>query len=141
MEKGNNMRHEVIMTLDEFNQLKETREQPSKMLQDSYNNVKAKLDLAYKQIDELNASLSMYIIGGAKPRQESRSDVPEVKPTFKSIANKHWTDDELDSLHHSVDADTTVAYLSDLFGRTESSIRSKAISLGYKIKHKRIISV
>ena len=170
------MRHEVIMTLDEFNQLKETREEPSRMLQDSYNNVKAKLDLAYKHIDELNASLSMYVIGGAKRREEekainhfatsspngvltptiahldrntryeirlfkAKSDIPEVEPTCKSISNKHWVDDELDSLHHSVGTDTTVDYLSSLFGRTESAIRSKAISLGYRIKRKRIISV
>ena len=135
------MRHEIIMTLDEFNQLKETREQPSKMLQDSYNNVKAKLDLAYKQIDELNAALSMYSIGGAKPRQESRSDVPEVEPTFEYRANRAWTDKELLKIKDSANTESTVAYLSELFGRTESSIRSKAISLGYRIKNKRIVSM
>ena len=136
----------VKMSLDEFNQLKETREEPSRMLQDSYNNVKAKLDLAYKQIDELNASLSMYVIGGARmnpPIEEVEKIIQIIaddEPKETERANKGWSAIEVSQLIDWVDTENTVAYMSAFFGRTESAIRSKVISLGYRIKHKRIVS-
>ena len=114
MDEGDIMTTYVKMTLDEFNELKETREQPSKLLQQAYDNVKAKLDEAYKQIDELNASLATYIIGGAKPREQPK--------LVEAAKNSRWSKAEKQTLHKYIGQSIKVL-TEQLPGRTEEAVR------------------
>ena len=116
----------VKMSLDEFNQLKETREQPSKMLQDSYNNIKTKLDLAYKQIDELNAALSMYIIGGAKPREQPK--------LVEAVKNSRWSKTEKQVLHKYI-GESIKVLTKQLPGRTEEAVRWQLHQVDLHVKN------
>lgn len=126
------MTHTITMSPEEYDELVTKQNEPSKLLQESYNNVKKKLDEAYKKIDELNTSLSMYIIGGVKPRTES---IKKTKPT----TSKRWTKEDILFIKASVSAEYFVFDVAKKLERTESSIRSKAISMGYRIKNKRIV--
>lgn len=128
------MRTEVIMTLDEFNQLKDVRETPNRILEKTINNLGAKLSEAEKTIKQLEKELSMYIIGGVKPRNE-----PEA------VGNTSWKGNDEQRLktyyqftmkgkrdgtpYHEWHIDNLVAEL----GRTKSAVKSKASAMGYKL--------
>ena len=122
----------ITMSPDEYEELLEKQNEPSKVLQDSYNNVKAKLDEAYKTIDELNASLATYVIGGMKPR-DLGSNVREVR-------KPRWDSYDLDVIHNAANKSIGAEVLACQLDRSEQSVKSKAASLGYKIKHNYIWS-
>ena len=124
----------VSMSLDEFNEIKETQNRPNQLLADTVDNLTIKLSVAKERIVMLEKENSMYAIGGAKKRAEPKAvsttswkgnDEQRLK-TYYQFTMKGKRDG---TPYHEWHIDNLIAEL----GRTKSAVKSKASAMGYKI--------
>ena len=138
------MIHKIEMTIDEYNDLLAEKNEPSKLLQETYENTKAKLDEAYKRIKELEESLTQYSIGASLRTttvEEEYTTDPEINTVpiedekevvhRASTVHRRWTEPEDEIIHKSIDA-TEITSLASLFSRSVKAVKSRAYALGYK---------
>ena len=127
----------VKMTFEEFEEIVEKQNAPNTLLQSTIDNYKKMLVSCTLKIDELEKELSVYVIGGARV-----STVEEEGETVDktSIVRNRWSRNSIRQIKESVGSEISVATLADILSRTEPAIRTKAISLGYRIKKGRIIN-
>ena len=129
----------VKMTLDEFNKFKETREQPSQLLQDTIENLTAKLTKANREIEELKKENSMYAIGGMKKRHTPMmtvvtndgtswkgNDTNRLKTYVQEYNRLSMIGEDYSAWH--------VDNLAEELSRTKDSVKAKARAMGYKIQ-------
>ncbi len=124
----------VKMTIDEFNELKETQNRPSKLVEETISNLTAKLFVATEKIKELEKENSMYAIGGMKKRVEPKAvattswignDEMRLKTYVQETARLKKLGEDFSMWH--------VNNLAEEIGRSESAVKTKARTMGYKI--------
>jgi len=122
----------ITMSPEEYSALVDTQNEPSKMLTQTLDNYKQKLDEAQKIIAEQERELSYYIIGGAKRKEEI------------SKPRKRWTEKEDKVIHNIANSVYKVSGLrignKVLEDRTDEAIKSRINALGYSIKNDKVIS-
>jgi predicted MPP superfamily phosphohydrolase len=130
----------VKMTFEEFEEIVEKQNAPNTLLQSTIDNYKKMLVSCTLKIDELEKELSVYVIGGARVStvEEEEEEGETVDKT--SIVRNRWSRNSIRQIKESVGSEISVTTLADILSRTEPSIRTKAISLGYRIKKGRIIN-
>ena len=141
------MRTEVIMSLDEFNEFKETREQPNKMLEDTIQNLTEKLAIAIDKNDQLAKENAMYAIGGkAKnivmptPTTDVFQQEYKLPLDKKVVSTTAWKGNHemrlktyFQEYNRTKDSQWNIHELAYELSRTEAAVRAKAMSMGYKI--------
>ena len=124
----------ALLSMEEYNDLLQIQKEPDVILQKTMDNYKASLDEATKTIAKLEKELSMYVIGGAKPRNEPDAisktawvgnDTNRLK-TYVQETNRLRNKGEDFSMWH-------VDNLAEELGRTTAAVKSKARSLGYRV--------
>ncbi len=124
----------VKMTIDEFNELKETQNRPSKLVEETISNLTAKLFVATEKIKELEKENSMYAIGGMKKRVEPKAvattswignDEMRLKTYVQETARLKKLGEDFSMWH--------VNNLAEEIGRSESAVKTKARTMDYKI--------
>ena len=121
------MRHEIILSVEEYTELVDKQNEPSKMLTETLTNYKTKLDEANKTITDLERELSYYIIGGAKRIEPHFVPINTSEHTKPPIVRKPWQHWEIERLRDRVG--NTIESVVRLSDRSESAIRSKLNTL------------
>jgi len=74
---------------------------------------------------------------------EDKQLLEELQGSTPVTKNKTWTVIEDNQIHYAAKegkaSEQSVARLAKKIGRTEAAIRSRAIKLGYRIKHGRVV--
>jgi len=74
---------------------------------------------------------------------EDKQLLEELQGSTPVTKNKTWTIIEDNQIHYAAKegkaSEQSVSRLAKKIGRTEAAIRSRAIKLGYRIKHSRVI--
>ena len=128
----------VEMTIEEYDEIKYAQNQPSQMLMDTNANLLTKLEAANKTIKELEASLSMNVSVGVKPRFGDYEDevlvVEEKRAKITGFTSKGWNTLEILDLQDSIgeSLESVVRYYKGV--RTASALRAKLNKLGIRVK-------